>query len=879
MTAPISGREAEVLAAVGEHLTNAEIAQRLHISIRTVESHVSSLLRKLGAEDRRELAARAGEQALPAFRALPTAWTSFVGRAAELVEVVATVRDHRLVMLQGPGGIGKTRLSMAAVEQLAPRSGAFVDLVPVTEGGMLAAVAGALGVVEQPGASLAGLVHEQLRSGPSLVVLDNCEHVLGPAAAWAEAALAACPELSVLATSRERLGLRGERVLLIPPLAEEGTSLFLERAAVDGVDEGVVREICRRLDGMPLAIELAAARLPSLGVDGLTAALDDHLRLLGGSGGPPGRHGSLRAVLEWSHELLDPEERSAFRRLSAFAASFDLPAAAAVVGVEPVVAGDVVGRLADKSLLVRGEDHGASRWRLLETVRAYAVEQLDASGEGPAVEEAHLRWAIGTATALEADLEAGTAWRARFDDVADDLRVAAARSASPELDRTLGHLTYAHGLLAESHDHFVSAAERAIGAVEALAAWQAAAAVARIDQRFLLAAEDLRRGAEVAAAAGDGRGASLALAEVVRDVGRFPASLGQLPGDEAVRSTLERARELAPPDDPETAVALALATAWSAEPRPTEPDADLAEEALALARAHGDPLLISEALDAIGSAASWAGRYREAARVNAERLALLDGLPRHRPEGGLEVLDAHLMTTMSAVQAGDLRGSLAMGRRAHPDLVARAMPYQAASHIVLPLVLLGEFDEALDEGDVMRETWQRAGRPTAGWLAAAVFSVALVHGVRGDADAYDDWWRLGVELCSHAPAINGMGHYVEHRVALHTGVLDVGHVDVGSLTHFPDYAEVMAVEVAVVRGDRDADERLDAARRIAVENDVAAAILLRAEGRRDGDRARLEASVAAWEAIGARYERASTLTLLPDRRAEGDDELAALGCR
>ena len=285
--AAMSAREAEVLAAVGEHLTNAEIARKLHISVRTVESHVSSLLRKLGAADRRELAARA--VAAPSQRellGLPSQWTTFVGRAAELDEVAKALAQQRLVTLLGPGGIGKTRLATVAAQRAAEvftGGGAFVDLVPVSADFLVQAVAAALGVVERPREPLHRVVHERLRAGRVLLVLDNCEHVLEAVATFIHAALANCPELVVLTTSRERLGVTGERVIPVPPLnvGSEAEVLFVDRAAnagAVGTDPTLVAEICQRLDGMPLAIELAAARSASLGVDGLVTGLDDHLR-------------------------------------------------------------------------------------------------------------------------------------------------------------------------------------------------------------------------------------------------------------------------------------------------------------------------------------------------------------------------------------------------------------------------------------------------------------------------------------------------------------------------------------------------------------------------------------------------------------------------
>jgi DNA-binding CsgD family transcriptional regulator len=227
-TAAVSEREAEVLEAIGAHLSNAQIAGRMHISVRTVESHVSSLLRKFGVPDRRALAdlapvvmarQRTGTGMVVG---LPAARTSFIGRSAEQAGVLAALEDSRLVTLLGPGGVGKTRMAARVAEVAAgryPLGAVFTDLVPVREGFVTEAVAALLGVTEGPGRSLDAALHEYLARGPSLLVLDNCEHLLEVAAAFIEKLLADCADLTVLATSRERLAIPGERMVPLPPLS------------------------------------------------------------------------------------------------------------------------------------------------------------------------------------------------------------------------------------------------------------------------------------------------------------------------------------------------------------------------------------------------------------------------------------------------------------------------------------------------------------------------------------------------------------------------------------------------------------------------------------------------------------------------------------
>ncbi|MFF9491707.1 ATP-binding protein [Streptomyces flaveolus] len=352
MTSPgISAREAEVLALLGEHLSNAEMAARLVLSVRTVESHVSSLLRKLHLPDRRALARHAAEVARAersrSAPALPAPLTAFIGRVRERGELAEAVKAHRLVTVTGPGGVGKTRLALAVAAEVAGdfADGVwFVDLVPVTEPDRVgAAVAAAVGVGEQPGRGIDDAVLAALADHRALLVLDNCEQVRDGVAPFLERLLAACPGLRVLVTSRARLMVPFERVLPVPPLSRDGgdaseaVALFTDRAAAVGqppgpaVSDGVVA-VCERLGGVALAIELAAARWSTLGLDGLTAGLSDPLRILTGGPRADDRHRSLRAVLDWSHDLLDPWDQALLRRVSVFVTPFTAEAATEVAG-------------------------------------------------------------------------------------------------------------------------------------------------------------------------------------------------------------------------------------------------------------------------------------------------------------------------------------------------------------------------------------------------------------------------------------------------------------------------------------------------------------------------------------------------------------------
>jgi hypothetical protein len=651
----------------------------------------------------------------------------------------------------------------------------------------------------------------------------------------------------------------------------------------------LVTEICRRLDGMPLAIELAAARSGVLGVDGLLAGLDDRLRIL--SSGPSGRHQSLRAVIDWSHDLLDDPERALFRRLSAFAGPFDLAAATAVAGDgDLATTSDLIGRLADKQLLVHVPEGPTSRWRLLETVHAYASERLASSGEAEALRLRHLTWAAETAAELQLRLDDGDGWQAAFDAVVDDLRAALAGSATGPnpvrhwLALALAHLSYARRFLVHARHHYESAVASAPDEAAAVTALYAAADEAYAEMRGDLAFSCYRQAAARAEAAGDRAMAAIALSDAVSLGGRCPATFDHAPDPDELMALARRARELAPPGDATVELHVVLAEAWSGRRAYAEADPERAEAALALAREVDDPICISNALDAVGCTAMGAARYRQHWELMRERVELLDRMRRHDPRDGFEVADVHHMVVEAAMGAGELHHALDRALRAQEDPIARGFVHFAAAHLVPPRALRGEFDEALVQARVMEREWDRVGRPAAGWMAPSLCAAGMVHGLRGAADEAERWWEMGDAACSMT-LLSSFRVFATPRVALHLGDLDAALRTLlapGQQTggHYSLYAEALAVEVAVAAGaERAGTARLEGAMAtMAPENAFARALLLRAAGRLHEDEAALLASIEAWEALGARFERAATLLLLPDRADEGRAELAALGC-
>jgi non-specific serine/threonine protein kinase len=456
---------------------------------------------------------------------LPALLTRFVGRERDLEQLAHLLAENRLLTLTGPGGVGKTRLALElAREAVDTRSEDYadgvwlVDLAPVFEPRLVpSAVASVLRVPEVAGESMEQTLAEALVRKQLLLVIDNCEHVLNAAAGLADELLCRCPGLQVLATSREGLNVPGEVAWLVPSLAldTEAVGLFLDRAAaaVPNVDPGTwssstVREICRRLDGIPLAIELAATRVKVLTVEQIAERLDDRFRLLeGGMRTTMARHQTLRALVDWSYELLSDQERAFLRRLSVFVGGWTLEAAESVCSGDCIEQGAVLGLLAnlvEKSLVVVEHRGGQNRYRFLETLRQYAAEQLDAAGDAEALRTRHLAYFATFAerawdelsgdhvTAhndlLEPEIDnirAGLDWSLKSGEILLGLRLAGAPHGFwLATDRATEGRTWSESLLARAPAAttaplWKAAVARAVGTVGQMACAQGDAATAR----------------------------------------------------------------------------------------------------------------------------------------------------------------------------------------------------------------------------------------------------------------------------------------------------------------------------------------------------------------------------------------------------------------
>ncbi|OZM82802.1 LuxR C-terminal-related transcriptional regulator [Pseudonocardia sp. MH-G8] len=910
----VSAREAEVLSAVGEHLSNAEIAARLFISVRTVESHVSSLLRKLGAQDRRALTLLSGQRtaAVPS-PALPPALTSFVGRARERAELAAMLHGERLLSAVGPGGVGKTRLALAVAGDVAERFADgvwYVDLVPVTDASMIApTVAAALGLAEQQGRTRQQTVLDWATRRRTLLLLDNCEHLLDGVAELVERLLAHGPDVVVLTTSRARLLLPFERVFPVAGMsaAEEdpdgdAVALFAERAAAAGVEIGDgdrrrVARVCRALDGVPLAIELAAARLPALGVDGLETGLAHRLQLLTGARRVDSRHRSLRSTLDWSCALLDPQARAVLRRVAVFAGPFRVGSAAAVAGSPPVSEHDVgnhLAALADHSLLVPTAGPDGTRYRALEAVRQYGVEQLEDEGELDGCRARHLGWAREAGAELLADGSVDTAgWRTQFDRLADELRAAlgwAVATGSPDAyegKALLATLCHRRGIAGEAQWRFEQAADLAPDPQRAAAALHRAASVAG----GRLAGDDAirlhRAAADAAVRAGDPAAAAVDLARAAELWNRAAGTMTAPPSTVSVSALLDEARRYAG-DDPQALAGIAAAEAFAVPE--TDGDAtELVRAALEVAQRSGDPLFESGVLDRLTTIQLSRGESRAALASARRRIELLAPVALD-PGASFELSDAHVMAAESAIAAGDLGEARRLAERLRDLPLHREVGHVAVARLIVVCVLEGDWHRAIDAGTRFREGWERAGNPRVPTLRRAARAMATVHGMRGDTEARAEWLQIFSALVPTACQTDDQHCTVffEGLLLLHLGradeavrLLEVPPQELRRRWYQsiwrPWYTATWA-EAAALAGAPDAAERIASVRATTGDNVVTSALLDRAAALVTGDRGGILAAADALDAAGCHYQWARSLVLAGGaEREKGAAAMAALG--
>jgi predicted ATPase/DNA-binding CsgD family transcriptional regulator len=859
-----SPREAEVLELVGQHLTNAQIARRLFISERTVESHVSALLRKSGLDDRRALATYAFEQANAFTLRWPAGpFTSFVGRDVERARLEAALGQHRLITLVGPGGVGKTRLALCALEG---RRAAFADLsnLPVGAGpdAVARAVASAVGMVEPAGCSALDAVSEQLTGITAVVVLDNCEHLIDSAAVMAERLLAGGS--TVLATSRERLAVPGEHVVQVGPLPDDvAVALFLDR--VEGtapemlIDCPRVLELCAQLEGIPLVIELAAARLGALSFDDLMSRLDQAVTLLGSGGGSRHRHRSLRATLDWSYNLLTEDEQALYRYLSVLRGPSRLAVIEELVpahGRGLVAAG--VAHLVEASLLARQGD----RYRQLGLIRADALERLGAEGEESEALGRLVDWAIrslagGVLDGDECDLDAA---------------VAAARHLSrPEL------VTLASGVAEAWQEVGHWADAEALYELAARASGLPAHAIAGAElawSRFFgdRAVELFGLALELASAQGDAAAEARAAAGAVEVLCRFGGTLRGSPGPGAEQRLVERAEAAAGRAGDDVSIArAALARIWTVhEDMEAELLRKAADHTVELARASDDITVLCSALDLQTGAAMEGRRLEDAKAIIDQRLEITEGFRSLRPRYVIERVDTLSMACEVLCLMGEFEEMLDQAVQLDKFARRRGIFYGGLMHLVPANFFLGHFDECLAlAAGVYGDVTQRP-EVGAGVLMRAFSCAGAVSGYQGHSHASQRWFGRARELANSRHCNKNIFlTFMEADVHLHHGRRD----EAAALLEAPPLtvAAGWAGWYGAVRAEARGGAAIAEAEVAIGDGAYSRAILARAKGE-------LDEALAIFQSCGATYQVARTALQMGEPwREEGATAYQQLG--
>jgi predicted ATPase/class 3 adenylate cyclase/DNA-binding CsgD family transcriptional regulator len=768
---------------------------------------------------------------------LPVQFTTFVGREADVAQVRGLVSQNRLLTLTGAGGVGKTRMAIEIAGQSADEFAdgiCYVDLAPITDPDLLPITAArALGLPDQPGRSTMETLVRFVADRRMLVILDNCEHLLDASATLAVALLEACPGLTLLTTSREPTGTAGELSWRVPslPLADKAIELFADRACrarpdfvIDDANAATVTEICRRLDGVPLAIELAAARVRALSLTEILESLHDRFRLLtGGARTAVRRQQTLRASVDWSHALLTEPERVLFRRLAAFMGGFDLSAAQSVCGgvdVERYQVLDQLTLLLDKSLVTADDSGSRNRYRLLETMRQYALEKLGESGEANDVRSRHRDYY--TAAAARLDAPGGSDYEQRLE----------------QADIEIDNLRAAFAWSRENAD--VELALKLASSLQPL--WQARGRVKEGLAWFDVGLTNLDvDGAEAAPAV---RAAALA------DRAVLAVWLDDADCVDQAEQALTLARET---DDP-ALLARALTARGLAAATRTESAGPYFAEAIGLARDLADPWRLSQIL---------AGQARGANHA-ANPLAI-----RAPAEEGRDLADAigdrynarvcRYCLAWSEIHGGELGRAatqltelLAYARAAHDGI----MELQGIGGLGVVLAYQGEAAAARDAASAAVDAAAEVGGAYAAYGYAALASAAMAAGdVAAARDAVKAWPNLsaltqmaGLQCCYAAAAALASGdlfaarrfaddavsktwggfqtaaQVIRARVAIAAGEPDRAEADAhealaiaastGAYRYVPDVLESLAALAGAVNSQREAARLLGAAHTI-----------------------------------------------------------------
>jgi len=715
---------------------------------RTPQRETLNLLAKalgLDAEQRLEFEAAAVRQSTPrpgrtpvatgpwpiaAPRTLPLSLTATIGRTAETDAIGHLVREHRLVTVTGLGGIGKTRMALDVGAAVGSELGeaTFVELAPVSDARFVAeAIATALGLQHVPNRTLLETLAAFLVNEKRLLILDNCEHVVAEVARLVETLLQRSETLRVLATSREPLRVRGERVYRLPPLdvpandasappravevaAFSSVALFVQRAqAVDHTfvltDENApyVAEICARLEGIPLAIELAGARVGSLSLPALAERLSRRFLVLGGGDRTaPDRRQTMRATIDWSYELLGERERTVFERFSIFSGGCTLEAASIVCAEEGDPEQDDVfetlSSLVDKSLIVADINGSATRYRMLETFRQYAREKVVARGEQRLLSERHAVAYLGIAEELEREIFAlpDTAWRARARAELDNWRAALEWSLAEGGNVLVGQRlaaslkqTWGEAAISDGRRWICLAIDRIDDDTPSLL-------VAKLDQVY---------------------------AELCEQYGEYGEALV------AAKRAIARYRELG--DDLGTALAQASAVgALVRLGRPEEAE-EPSRQALETARKHERHAFAARVLNLIAEASALRGDFTAARAASAEALGYVRGLGKMRSV-------AVALATLAELEfrAGDVDAALRNGAEAlrigvqhdHSGVIAASVRANMAAY----LVVRGRYDEAREQACESLAISRRMQFPLqAGWALQHLAAILVLQSQAG----------------------------------------------------------------------------------------------------------------------------------------------------